>query len=102
MNQIQIAALFFLSNWALEQNCPPLPVIGAADCVYHIAKQAQTEMAGDDNRDKIVRILLEHLPDTGFFDDPSWDWAWEELSSDAQENVKNARAKAVAFLMENE
>lgn len=50
---------------------------------------------------EIVEMLLNHLPDTSFFDDPSWDWAWDELSGDAQDQVKDARAKANAFLMEN-
>ena len=46
-----------------------------------------------------VDLLLDTLPDTCMFDDdPSWDWAWNELSGDAQSRVKFARDEAIAAL----
>lgn len=47
----------------------------------------------------IIEMLLNHLPDNTYYDeDPSWEWAWEELSPDAQDNVQKARAMAAEFL----
>jgi hypothetical protein len=46
----------------------------------------------------VIEILLNHLPDSAYYDDSTWDFAWEELGSDAQDNVKRARAMAMDFL----
>jgi len=47
---------------------------------------------------KIINTLLASLPDSIHPDDESWDWCWEELSGDAQEEVKEARRIALNFL----
>jgi len=47
---------------------------------------------------RIIGILCEHLPDAGRPED-CWDWCWEELDDKAQDAVKQAREKAVAFLL---
>ena len=53
------------------------------------------------NERDIIKLLLDVLPDTCLFDDdPSWDWAWNELSGDAQERVKWARIEAEKWLTE--
>lgn len=44
-----------------------------------------------------VRIGLLHLPDA-IHDDESWGQAWEELSNDAQEEVKACRRTMEAAL----
>jgi hypothetical protein len=46
----------------------------------------------------IIEMLLNHLPNNVYYDDPTWDYAWEELSLDAQDNVQKARAMAADFL----
>jgi hypothetical protein len=43
IDQIQADALYFLASWVLRQHLPSLAVIGAADCVYHIAKASGFE-----------------------------------------------------------
>jgi hypothetical protein len=41
---------------------------------------------------EVIDLLLDTLPDTcQFSDDPSWGWAWNELSGQAQDRVKFAR-----------
>lgn len=56
---------------------------------------------------KLIIELLDVLPDSPRpYDgdderDESWMWAWEELSSEAQEKVKQVRNKANLFLEEN-
>lgn len=47
---------------------------------------------------KVINALLDNLPDSIHLDDESWDWCWEELSGDAQEEVKEARRIALNFL----
>ena len=46
---------------------------------------------------EIQAVLMDakkHLPDTTEFPgDESWDWAWNELSDEAQESVKAARER---------
>jgi len=50
---------------------------------------------------EVIILLLNHLPDSNHIDiDESWDWCWEELSGDAQEEVKLARDKAYQLLSE--
>lgn len=46
---------------------------------------------------EIVQLLVDHLPDTKQ-GDVTWEWAWNELSDDAQEAVKNARRAAWEFV----
>ncbi len=46
-----------------------------------------------------IELLMDTLPDTcQFDDDPSWNWAWVELSGQAQDRVKFARDGAKAAL----
>ncbi len=47
---------------------------------------------------EIINILLDHLPDSVHSDDESWDWCWNELSGNAQEEVKQVREAALNFL----
>lgn len=49
---------------------------------------------------KVINALLANLPDSIHTDDESWDWCWEELSGEAQEEVKRAREAAIIFLKE--
>lgn len=46
---------------------------------------------------EVLQDLLNHLPDSFHEDDPSWDWAWNELSDEAQASVKAVRARAMEF-----
>lgn len=47
----------------------------------------------------LIKELLNNLPDAEN-SDQSWEWCWDELSSDAQEAVKIIRRKASIFLKE--
>lgn len=47
---------------------------------------------------KVINLLLDNLPDSIHEDDESWNWCWEELSGEAQEQVKAVRAVALNFL----
>ena len=46
---------------------------------------------------EIVQLLLDHLPDSTH-DDKSWDWCWNELSDDAQKQIKTTRRAAREFI----
>jgi len=47
---------------------------------------------------KLLRLILTVLPDSYHPDDESWSWAWDELSYEAQEEVKRLRSEIVKFL----
>lgn len=51
---------------------------------------------------EIVQLLVNHLPDSNHHDDPTWEIAWDELSDDAQEEVKNARRAAWEFISKHQ
>ncbi len=40
---------------------------------------------------KLIKGLLDHLPDSIHSEDESWQWCWDELSGDAQDKVKEIR-----------
>lgn len=48
----------------------------------------------------MIELLLNVLPDSDHKNDSSWDWCWEELSSEAQEEVKKVRRIALEILRE--
>jgi len=50
--------------------------------------------------EEIIRMLLNVLPDSGgeMHDDISWDWCWSELCDEPQEEVKEARRRALDYL----
>jgi len=50
--------------------------------------------------EKAIKIALKTLPDSEHEDD-SWDFAWEELSGDAQDFVKDTRLILFTWLKEN-
>ncbi len=52
----------------------------------------------------LLKEVLKILPDTRIFDehDPSWEYAWNELSSDAQEMVGASRAHILRAIKELE
>lgn len=50
---------------------------------------------------EIIQLLLNHLPDNEYYEDPTWEYAWEELSNSAQEAVKAAGKVAWEFINEN-
>jgi hypothetical protein len=53
--------------------------------------------------DEVIKKLLEVLPDNEIHDnDISWEWAWDELSDIAQEEVKEAREMVLDYLREGE
>lgn len=63
---------------------------------YDVAlKQASSEAEVERLR-VIIKDLLNALPDSGYEGrgDESWDWCWNELSSEAQDEVKAVRARA--------
>jgi len=49
---------------------------------------------------EVIKLLLNHLPDTEFYKEPCWQYCWDELDDDAQEEVKNARRKALEYIDE--
>ncbi len=46
----------------------------------------------------VIKMLLAVLPDSIRDHDKSWEYCWNELSDDAQEQVVEARRKALKFL----
>jgi hypothetical protein len=49
--------------------------------------------------DEVILKLLSVLPDNEILhDDISWGWCWDELSDEAQEEVKKARRMALDYL----
>jgi hypothetical protein len=47
---------------------------------------------------ELVETLLNALPDSDHPEDETWNWAWDQLSDDAQEAVKKARMAASSVL----
>lgn len=47
---------------------------------------------------KLINLLLDNLPDSIHSEDESWDWCWNELSGEAQEQVKKVRTEALKLL----
>ncbi len=47
---------------------------------------------------EIIISLLSVLPDSEHENDKSWDWCWESLSGEAQEEVKKVREMAIKYL----
>lgn len=47
---------------------------------------------------KVIKMLLAVLPDSIRDYDPSWEYCWNELSDDAQEQVVEARHEAMQLL----
>ena len=49
---------------------------------------------------KIIKELLDTLPDSIHGGVKCWDWCWNELDDENQELVKTVRGKAQAFISE--
>ncbi len=49
---------------------------------------------------KVIKGLLDALPDSTHGGARCWDWCWDELDNENQELVKMARRKAEVFLSE--
>ena len=51
---------------------------------------------------EIIKLLINHLPDSYHEEDECWRWAWDELDSDAQDAVKAVCKAASEFIIEME
>jgi hypothetical protein len=67
----------------------------AAEIEAEIERCARAAVSGFQ---RTVEMLLAVLPDSIRDDDPTWEYCWNELSGDAQEQVKDARREALRFL----
>lgn len=50
---------------------------------------------------ELIKRLCDCLPDNGHHpDDETWRYCWQELSSDAQDDVKDVRRAAEQFMLD--
>ncbi len=53
----------------------------------------------DEKLEQVINQLLSCLPDSDH-NDPCWEWCWDELNDEAQQQVKEARRMALNYLHE--
>ncbi len=50
---------------------------------------------------RIIRLLRNHLPDS-YHEGEDWNWGWDELSGESQDEVKAVRKQANEWLEKHE
>ena len=100
---------YFFDYLTLQLSDGVSPTIALANtvrsCAYVFFPDSyQKKDVGTNNMDAsfVIRTLLDVLPDTDSKTDVCWEWCWNELGDDAQEEVKAARKIANDWLHENQ
>ena len=47
---------------------------------------------------EVIELLINNLPDSDADKEQDWEWCWDALSCDSQDDVKKARRVAKDFL----